>query len=1061
MSIKSQFIEQDNNSSNKDNYTIIMDYSNKTFNSFKNANINFYNKDNKEKKSEGFNKNFNKNNYKNNNKSYSYNASLGLNGNNKTDGNLPKSILTQDSNHIKPNIKTKVYELNSGLNEYKNEPISKNYNTLQFNYKQMSKELEELRDESSYLKYKLEELTQKHNNLSNNKSLNSTISFNKTTFINAKKVDNISCIKPYNYHYEKNGSINPNYDKSIGNKTINISSSIKNPKTKGKRELKLKEVKTIWKDKVPLLTPYFDNSKNKKIGINLKKNKSFGINLSMNKSNADNNSVKAQNKKYIVTKNKLKLKNKLLKKSLTQNQFFYENIDNENISEDLVNELNQKNKVIKKLNNSLFEQNKIAENRILLLIKDKNIINEKLYLMQKEKEEYKNKKEKEIKKYIHDLNSNKRIIKELYHEKNILLKSKRESELLTQKLKNIIMEKRQEYENFQNKKNSFSNETNNNSFMKNLKTKYDDINKENQEIKNQILSLNKKLESNQRKEKEIDTLVKKNYKLLLLKSSQNDIKKEEKINENDKVNNNNSSLNSKHEMQESINYEINDYNENENENKNISNNINENIEKANIENTKKYKSENININNKDIELFNKYMNMIFENKNNQIKLSKLQKEINLKNEIITKLEDKIKEHLKNEESMINKIQKEKEDLKHLLDEETQKSLKLKEYAEDQQKKHIKYKSKLEQFKKMSKSTNQINKVNENENENESNKNLKNDYYEYKAGTYIEDGKNTFKLREDIYQLKQQLEEEKNKIEVLRILSENEKEKNENFKNKYNITKKLNLDLINKLKERKVNINKEIQDENISLKKQMIEKDNKTEELKFEIKRLNNEIELYRKELFKNSNNELKKLKNNFSAKNINSTKDNNLHLISQVNPINQRFSVDVSPCKRQKDEKISKFRNLKTDKAQSKIKPKIFDEKKKSFGTVFLKSNHKNNILKSKIQVKGSLDKKTSDKLIQYIQNDSQKTRKLIMGSSDKVIKIFNGIEQSSNSECNSDIEIPIIRKSFNNKIKEFKEIKDEAMPIKKIKKVKTSSLSLEKNHYIENNINKIDIKSQ
>ena len=62
------------------------------------------------------------------------------------------------------------------------------------------------------------------------------------------------------------------------------------------------------------------------------------------------------------------------------------------------------------------------------------------------------------------------------------------------------MEKRQEYENFQNKKNSFSNETNNNSFMKNLKTKYDDINKENQEIKNQILSLNKKLESNQRKE---------------------------------------------------------------------------------------------------------------------------------------------------------------------------------------------------------------------------------------------------------------------------------------------------------------------------------------------------------------------------------------------------------------------------------------------------------------------------------------------------------------------------------------------------------------------------------
>ena len=410
MSIQSQFIEQDNNSSNKDNYTIIMDYSNKTFNSFKNANINFYNKDNKEKKEEGFKNNFNKINYRNNN--YSNNISLGLNGNNKTDGNLPKSILTQDSNHIMPNIKTKVNELNSGLNAYKNEPNSKNYNTLEFNYKQMSKELEELREESSYLKNKLEELTQKNNNLGNNKSLNSTISFNKTTFINAKKVNNISCIKPYNYHYEKNGSINANYDKSIGNKTINISSLVKNPKIKGKRDLKMKEVKTIWKDKVPLLTSYFDNSKNKKSGINLKKNKSFGINLSINKSNEDNYSAKAQNNKNMVTKKKLKLKNKLLKKSLTQNQFFSEKIDNENFSEDLVNELNQKNKVIKKLNNSLFEQNRIAENRILLLIKDKNVINEKLYLMQKEKEEYKNKKEKEIKKYIHDLNSNKRMIKE-------------------------------------------------------------------------------------------------------------------------------------------------------------------------------------------------------------------------------------------------------------------------------------------------------------------------------------------------------------------------------------------------------------------------------------------------------------------------------------------------------------------------------------------------------------------------------------------------------------------------------------------------------------------------
>ena len=627
------------------------------------------------------------------------------------------------------------------------------------------------------------------------------------------------------------------------------------------------------------------------------------------------------------------------------------------------------------------------------------------------------------------------------------------------------MEKRQEYGNIHNKINHFSNDINNNSCIKNLKTKYDDISKENQKIKNQILSLNKKLELNQRKEKEIDTLVQKNYKLLL-KPSENDIKKEDKINENDNVNDNISNLSSKNEIQESINFEINDYNENENENKNISNNINENVEKANVSNTKKYINQNININNKEIEIFNKYMNMISENKNSQMKLSKLQEEINLKNEIINKLEYKIKEHLKNEESMINKIQKEKEDLKHLLDEETQKSLKLKEYAEDQQKKHIKYKSKLEQYKKMSNSTNKMNKVNENEINNNNNNNLKGDYYEYKAGSIIEDGKNTFKLREDIYQLKQQLEEEKNKTEVLRILSENEKEKNENFKNKYNKTKKLNLDLINKLKERKVNVNKEIQEENISLKKQMIEKDNKTEELQFEIKRLNNEIELYRKELFKNSNNELKQLKyNNISSKNIMITKDNNLHLVSQINPKNQRFSMDVSPSKKPKEEKISKFHNFKANKKNSKLKPNFFNEKK-SFGTVFI--NHKSNKAKNKIQTKGSFDNETSEKIKQYIKNETQKTKTIKMGSSDKVIKIFNGIEQSSNSEFNSDIEIPIIRKSFNNNINEFKEIEDDEenedddIKNKKIKKIKTSNLSVEKNRYVNNLINKnTDNKSQ
>ena len=77
---------------------------------------------------------------------------------------------------------------------------------------------------------------------------------------------------------------------------------------------------------------------------------------------------------------------------------------------------------------------------------------------------------------------------------------------------------------------------------------------------------------------------------------------------------------------------------------------------------------------------------------------------------------------------------------------------------------------------MTKRKRKKNIINKNDSNNNNNYKLKGEYYEYKAGNIIEDGKNTFKLREDIYQLKQQLEEEKNKTEVLRILSENEKEK---------------------------------------------------------------------------------------------------------------------------------------------------------------------------------------------------------------------------------------------------------------------------------------------
>ena len=170
----------------------------------------------------------------------------------------------------------------------------------------------------------------------------------------------------------------------------------------------------------------------------------------------------------------------------------------------LVNRISDKDKLIKKLNNNLIEQNKLSEEKISLLIKNKNKINEKLNLIQKEKDEYENKKESEIKKYQLNLKADNKIIKELYNEKQKLIKSKRESELLNKKLKNIIIEKRNELNNlYKSKKfsfdiNSYNKMQPNNKYMKNIKQKYYDINKENNEIKNKIIILQKQLGMNQK-----------------------------------------------------------------------------------------------------------------------------------------------------------------------------------------------------------------------------------------------------------------------------------------------------------------------------------------------------------------------------------------------------------------------------------------------------------------------------------------------------------------------------------------------------------------------------------
>ena len=1034
MSIKSQFLIQDNDNSNIDNYTVMMDYSNKTSNNFKNNNTNIYN--NKEKKITNINKDFKskksqkeyiniknkiEDNETNINKNISnYDQSFAVNG--------IKNFIKYDNNFKSNQIKDSNNNLRN--EELKNEQNLKNYSTLESNYKIMSKELEELKNQSIYLKSKLEELSLKQNNINNNKSLSSTISFNRTTFINAKKVNNINCIKPYNFLYDKNSSINGNSSKNREKETLSTISVYNNQKNNIKRELNLKKVNEEWKSKIPLFASYFEKSKNRR-DINNSNGNIFGISLSMNKDKFDNNYVNFKHKKYGQSTNKIRLKTKILKKSLVKSKFY--NLE-EDMNSELINELNQKNKLINKLNNSLFEQNKIAEDRIQLLIKDKTIINEKLYNMQKEKDDYKKKKEKEIKKYIQDLNNNKRMIKELYNEKNKLLKSKKDSELLSQKLKNIILEKRLGSENVQNKNYSFFNDIyEDNEGMINL-------NNENQRKKSRILCKKKNLE---KEEMEIDDSVDQNNKILLLKVDQNNMNQEDK---NENINfideDNHIKLKLKSELNKSIN--INNSNDNKYENKYISRE-NENINENNLKNSE---NNNDNIINKNIEIFNNYINIISESKNNQIKIKNIQEELNSKNELIIKLENKIKENISNEESIINKIEKEKEELKNLINLETQKSSKLKKYAEEQQKKYIKYKTKLKKYKNKSKSLNKENQ----------NNNINNEYYTYKDGApNIEDGKIIYKLKEDFYQLKHQLEEEKNKTEILRLLSENEKEKNENIKNKYNKAKKLNMDLINKLKEREINVNKEIQDENTFLKKQLIEKENKHEELKFEIVRLNNEIELYRKEFFKNTGKELEQLGENSLSKNPINNQDNSTSSMSLTNVDKQRYSVEISHNKRFRDERnsISKFQNLKLLNKTPKISSKkIFKNKKnKVFGSFFSKSNGNNNSDINKKEIINNISVKNFDKRIgnkykNLIKTHFEKNKAIINKfknkSSDKVIKIVNGNEHISSSECNSDRTVTS-QKSFDSSINIIKESNEEYGENKDGKN-KTSSISIEKN---------------
>ena len=823
MSLENQILDKENNKnlSEKENVNVI---SNSNILDNNNNKINMTIKEKEEKNN---NSNISSNKMKKNNENINKNKNEEKNN----------SILSNNKDIAYSQSSSNVKEGEHNSNN-KNKTKNKDLSNLEINYMEMSKQLEELRHESSFLKNKLNEISKKQKNFSrNNKNVGNTISFNKATFINIKKLKNI--------RYDDSGGKN--------NKNMNTYHN-KN----------LQRINSSDKIKLPIFKTFFENSYNKRNShMNLNINRTF-INDIQNKilysdANYLNNNDTIRNPLLSLKKNFLLNKDHPTKLFPPNNLLFTKLDSKNNNYNNLENEISVKDKLIKKLNNNLIEQNKLAEEKISLLLKNKNKINERLNLIQKEKDEYKNKKESEIKQYMNNLKTDNKIIKELYNEKNKLMKSKRESELLNEKLRNIILEKRNELNNlYKAKKFSFdfnSNQTNN-KYIKNIQQKYNDINKENKEIKNKIIALQKRLGINHKKELNIKKYMHNIYTLSSTKKPKKPkhlrlllTENKENIDFIDKNSNN-------EEIDGSFNFENNDDNK---ENDNIFQ------KKYHTENTNISNNDTININNEEIKIFNKYINIISENKSNQEKLFELQNELKQKNETIKNLEKKIKEDLVEKDTLLENLKKEKNELQRLLTIETQKTLKLKQFAEEEQKKHIKYKNKLENYKKKS-------KTEEKKKEKEESKKPDIDFFIYSNSPAFDENKNIAKLKEDIFKLKQLLDEEKNKNEILQVLSDNQKERHELVKNKYDKTKKLNENLMNKIKEKEFAINKEIKLENEALKKQLIITENKNEELKKTIKKLNDEIIAYK------NNEKVENEGNNGENENI----DNNV----EINPIN-------------------------------------------------------------------------------------------------------------------------------------------------------------------------------
>ena len=83
------------------------------------------------------------------------------------EGKFSKTYYKNDKATVK-SLKKKLNELNGEINKLRNDSNVQNYNILELNYKQKSKELTELKQENNFIRFQLEDLIRKNSKNNNN-----------------------------------------------------------------------------------------------------------------------------------------------------------------------------------------------------------------------------------------------------------------------------------------------------------------------------------------------------------------------------------------------------------------------------------------------------------------------------------------------------------------------------------------------------------------------------------------------------------------------------------------------------------------------------------------------------------------------------------------------------------------------------------------------------------------------------------------------------------------------------------------------------------------------------